>query len=126
MKELKETTQVRLIKSEAKSAILEEREAILGGVKALTDSLKREMVTHFATKADLLDWKLQVYKENEIRVNEAIKLHVHQDHKASLTNGRVSLMPKSRLSKKQVGMIVGAVATFLTALAALIQQYVTR
>ena len=119
-KELKETTQVRLIKSEARSAILEEREAILGGVKELIDTLKDEMHRHFATKSDLIEWKLENYKENEAR----LKVHIHNDHKASIMpRGRVSLIPRGRLTTSQKGAILAGIGALLSAIAAAVTHY---
>jgi len=119
-KNLKETTQVRLIKSEARSAILEEREAILGGVKDMLDSLRDEMHRHFATKSDLIEWKLENYKENEAR----LKVHIHNDHKASLApGGRFSLVPKGKLSNTQKGALIAGIGAILSALAAVITHY---
>lgn len=115
-----ETTEVRLIKSEARSAILEEREAILGGVKSMVDDLRREMKDHFPTKVDFLEWQLKTNKE----LDELIRAHVVKDHKVSMgTAPRVSLVPRGRLSGKQKAAVWGAVAAVLTGIAALIQKY---
>lgn len=122
MDNLKETTQVRLIKSEAKSAILEEREAILGGVKNMVDSLRSDMKEYFATKIDFLEWQLKTNKE----LDELIRAHVAKDHKVHITTQpRISLLPRGRLTTGQKGALVGAIATILTAIAAAIKYFVT-
>jgi hypothetical protein len=118
--ELTETTEVRLIKSEARSAILEEREAILGGVKNMVDDLRDELHKHFPTKVDFLEWQLKTNKE----LDDLIRAHVVKDHKVALSPPpRVSLIPRGRLSAKQKAAVWGAVAAVLTGIAALIQKY---
>lgn len=120
--ELNETTQVRLIKSEARSAIVQEREAILGGVKELIDGLKAELKEYYPTKVDFLEWQLKTNKE----LDELIRAHVAKDHKVHITpQPRVSLIPRGRLTGKQKGALIGALATLAGAIGAAVKYYFT-
>ena len=117
---LNETTQVRLIKSEARSAILEEREAILGGVKDLIDGLKADLREHYPTKVDFLEWQLRTNKE----LDELIRAHVAKDHRVHIApQPRVSLLPRGRLTAKQKGALVGALVTLAGAAAAVVKYF---
>ena len=120
--ELKETTQVRLIKSEARSAILQEREAILGSIKRMIDDLKSEIREHYPTRVDFLEWQLKTNKE----LDELIRAHVVKDHKVHIApTPRVSLIPQGRLTGRQKGAIIGALATLATAAGAALKYYFT-
>lgn len=111
MVNLKETTQVRLIQSEARAAIVQEREAMLGAVKSMVDEIKREMREHFATKLDVLEWQMKTNRE----LDELIRVHVVKDHKVA---SRASIVPKGRLSTTQRNSVIGAIVAILTAIAA--------
>jgi hypothetical protein len=120
--DLGETTEVRLIKSEARSAIIQEREAILGGVKRMIDDLKSDLREHYPTKVDFLEWQLKTNKE----LDDLIRAHVAKDHKVHLApQPRVSLIPRGRLTTKQKGAIIGALATLAGAIAAAIKYYLS-
>ena len=118
-----ETTQVRMIRLEAKNAVAEEREGLIAEVRQVGDDIKEEMRRHFASKADLSDWVLKLHKEGDTRTRTLIQEHVSKDHKVSIIpNGQVSLIPKMRLTDKQktwwftiIGGLLGAIGVAIKA-----------
>jgi len=117
MVNLKETTQVRIIQSEAKTAIREERDAILTKVERIGDSIKDEMHRYFATKTDLANWQLRVYQEMDTKMRDILRLHVRKNHKISITPaGRVSIIPKRRYTPTQKASITAGILGVISAI----------
>lgn len=120
-----ETTQVRMIRAEAKIAASEEGVNLLKAVARMADDIKEEMRNHFASKAELSDWVLKLHKEGDNRTRQLIGEHVSRDHKASIApSGRVSMIPKARLSGGQKSALIGALVGLLSAIGYAIKVWV--
>lgn len=119
-----ETTQVRMIRAEAKIAASEEGVGILKAVSRMADDIKEEMHKHFATKADLADWKLDMYQEQDGKARQLIREHVSHDHKPSISpGGRISMIPKTRFTKSQKNWFWGGLLAALSAAGYALKAY---
>ncbi|MCP4677739.1 MAG: hypothetical protein GY854_19920 [Deltaproteobacteria bacterium] len=107
MGRINDDTQIRLIKAEARSAVEERSESILSAVRAVGEDIKREMHTHFATLADLADWKLDLYQELDTKTRGLISEHVKRDHRVSIIPGASTA--KGRITGKQIAALVSAI-----------------
>ena len=69
--------------------------------------LKTDINTHFATKADLAEWRLEIYQETGNRIEKAV-----DDHQETSSG---------KLSKKAIAALVAAVVALSSGMTALAQ-----
>lgn len=112
-------TQIRLIRAEARDAVAEKTDSILEAVRQTGEEIKDEMHSHFATKANLADWKLEIYQDTDTKISQRLSDHVKRDHRVSLLPGAPTA--KGRVSNRQIAGLVAALGTLAGAVYALAQ-----
>jgi len=116
MDDLRDTTQIRIIRSEARHAILGEKRDILDHIDRLGARLTAEIREHFATKTDLTNWKLEMHDHIEKRTQKLLNEHVRRDHRPSIVPGG-PYEPRPRMSKGQKATVWGSLGGALIAAA---------
>lgn len=110
-------TQIRVIRSVAQEEMRDERVFYLAEMRKALKDIKSEMHTHFATKADLANWELDLTEHHNRHVRKSLEDHTSKYHKP------ISMIPKPAWSKKTIGIISGVIVILsgiATAIAAFI------
>jgi hypothetical protein len=125
MDDLRDTTQIRIIRSEARHAILGEKRDILDAVDRLGVRLTAEIREHFATKTDLTNWKLEMHDHIEKRTQKVIDEHVRRDHRPSLVPGG-PYEPRPRMTRGQKAGVWGGAGGAILAIVYAIVEFLAK